>query len=231
MTDTAAKSGHKMELSEDLSEHSDINEDIRRMSMDTMKFLDSMSKSTKSPSRTSQRSSSVSPSSHQDGDNHDDMITPTDGSKQVIASSPKIKNIDDLEIDSDDDDDDYDDDMSLSSMTNELSALVAVTKEIERELSNEDSRTMMEAMSKLEKSPDPVVKRILGSDDREIIRRVLEEEMKKASIPKNDFERFLKTYRVDDLMEPSTTNFLAGTAALVWSIVFGLFLRVMYAEI
>jgi hypothetical protein len=222
-----------MELSEDLLEHSDINEDIRRMSMDTMKFLDSitddvaeLSKSTKSPSRTSR---SVSPSSHQDGDNHDGVMTPTNGSKQGIAPSSKIKSIHDLEIDGDDDDDD--DDMSFSSMTNELSALIAVTKEIERELSTQDSQTMMEAMSKLEKSPDPVVKRILGSDDKEIIRRVLEEEMKKVSVPKNDFERFLKTYRVDNLTEPNTTKFLAGSAALVWSIVFGLILRVMYGEI
>jgi hypothetical protein len=225
-----------MEVSEDLSEHSDIDEDIRRMSMDAMKFLDSMtldvaelSKSTKSPSRTPQRPRSVSPSSHQDGDSRHEIMTPTDGSKQVITPSPKIKSIHDLEIDSDDDD--YDDDISLSSLTNELSALVAVTKEIERELSNQDSGTMKEAMSKLEKSPDPVLKLMLGSDDKEIIRRVLEEEMKKISVPKNDFERFLKTYRVDELTEPNTTKFLAGTAGLVWSIVFGLLCRVMYAEI
>jgi hypothetical protein len=183
-----------------------------------------------------QRSRSVSPDSngsHRDlphADMHEMAIdlsetagTKTNNQVSVTPSPEKYYvNINDIEIDDEDSDDE--------SIVKELSALGLVTKEIERELSTQDTQSMQAAMSRIQTSPDPVPRRLLGSEDKEIIQRILDEEMKKWE-PKTGLERFIKKYQTEGLTGQEMTIFLGSTATLVWSLVFGLVLKVMYDKI
>ena len=165
-------------------------------------------------------------------------------SKPVTPSprevSSTLKHIDELDLSDDeddsghDDDDDEDDnlsyDMSLDgSIAGELDALRVVAKEIEKELQDQDGQTMQKAIESLENSDDPK-KRILTSDDQEIIRKALLDEMRKYE-PKNGFERFMKRYRLEGLNEQDKTYALATMCTIVWSIVFRLIFKVKYGEI
>jgi hypothetical protein len=230
-------------LLDDISEtdHSDadIDMDVRRMSMDAMKLLDSITDEVAGLENNSyKRSRSTSPAS-KDGSSHTDLPhagmhelsidlsgsagTKTNDRMRVTPSPEKFyTNINDIEIDDEDSDDE--------SITKELSALGLVSEEIERELRAQDRQSMKEAMSRIQTSPDPVPRRLLGSEDKEIIQRILDEEMKKW-VPKTGVERFIKRYQMEGLTSQETTIFLGSMASLVWSIVFGLVFKVMHAEI
>lgn len=134
-----------------------------------------------------------------------------------------IKHIDDLE---DDDEDDMTDDGSIAR---ELGALMSVTKEIEQELSRQDTLSMHEAIARIEKSPEPKMKEILGSDDKEIIRKVLDDEMRRYQ-PKNGLESLLKRLQLEGIREEEVTYALATSAVVVWSIVLRLAYKIMYEE-
>ena len=114
-------------------------------------------------------------------------------------------------------------------MARELRALREVTRQIEQELSNEDSGTMQKVILEMEKEDDPK-SRILTEDDEKIIKRVLDEELLKY-VPKNAWERFLKRYRLEGVNEQDKSIALAAMCAIVWSIVFRLFFKVKYGEL
>lgn len=77
---------------------------------------------------------------------------------------------------------------------------------------------MKEAMAKIQMSPDPLPRPLLDSDCREIIQKILDEELGKWE-PKTGLERFIKRYQMEGLSISETTVFLGSIAALVWSIV------------
>lgn len=147
--------------------------------------------------------------------------------------SSSIKHIDDVELSDDEggNDDDMSYDMSLDgSIANELDALRVVAQEIEKELQTQDGQTMEKAIESLEKNADDPKKRMLTSDDKEIIRKALVDEMKKYE-PKNAWERFMKRYQLEGLSEQDRTYALATLCTLVWSIVLRLLFKVKYGEI
>lgn len=147
----------------------------------------------------------------------------------VTPSPSKIKHIDDIDI-SETDDDDLSLDFSLDgSIARELSALRDVTRQIEQELSNEDSGTMQQVILEIEKLDDPKI-RILTEDDEKIIKKVLDEEIVKY-VPKNAWERFMKRYQLEGINEQDKSIALAALCTIVWSILFRLFFKVKYGEI
>lgn len=212
---------------------SELDSDLARMSEAAMSVLDSitdevnaMEKKSKSPKNTK----SPSLGEHFDSSTQNDRsfaVTPSPDGK-----SRYIPHIDDIEV-SDDEDDaslDLSIDASLDdSITRELDALRSVTRQIERELSTQDGNTMEQAIAEDDKSLDPK-NRILTSDDREIIRRALDDEMKKY-VPKNAYERFMKRYQLEGFSEQDKTYALVGFCTMVWSIVFRLLYKVSYGEI
>ena len=143
---------------------------------------------------------------------------------------------DDREDDDDDHGDDISDDESLGSFAKELSALRTVTMQIERELKSQDVDTMRVAMSRIENSPGKasVKKQLLSTDDKEIIKRILEDEMEKEKQKqKNALEAFIHNHGLygpgaggEDLNYP-----LLGVAIAIWAIVIGLCVKVMFGEI
>ena len=126
---------------------------------------------------------------------------------------------------------DYDDDMSDDeSITREMGALSEVTREIERELKSQDADSMRDAIARIENSTSKanLPKQLMGSVDKEIIRKILEDEMKK-DLPSNPIEKFIHTYGLygpgaggQDLNYP----LLAGAVA-VWAVVISLLVQVM----
>lgn len=142
-----------------------------------------------------------------------------------------VQHIDDIQVS--DDEDGEEDNMSYDtsldgSIARELDALRAVTQEIERELQSEDGQTMQKAIESLEASDDPK-NRILTSDDKEIIRQALLDEMKKYE-PKNAWERFMKRYQLEGLSEQDKMYGLVLLCTMVWLKVFYLLYQVKYGE-
>jgi hypothetical protein len=226
MTETATARHH-----DDVSEHSDIDIDnidihLHRMSVDAMKILESITDEVNEIGKgNSSRDPSSSPPSKK-GKLEPSMMS--DGKPVTPSPDQKPRHMDDLDLGGDDDDDD--DDMSDDgSLAQELSALRSVAMEIERELSTQDVGTMQKAISGIESSSDPR-KRMLNSDDKEIIRRILDDEMKKY-VPKNSWERFMKRYHLEGISEQDKTYFLAPICTLVCSIFIRLVYKVMYGEI
>jgi hypothetical protein len=131
--------------------------------------------------------------------------------------------------DSNSDEDDMSDDESI---VKELHALREVTREIERELKSQNAESMQDAIARIEQSSDDTkLKKLMTSDDKEIIRRILEDEMKKNQ-PKNAIEGFVHQYNLygpgaggEELNIP----LLAVTVA-IWAIVIGLLVKTMYFE-
>jgi hypothetical protein len=131
--------------------------------------------------------------------------------------------------DSNNDEDDMSDDESI---VKELYALREVTREIEREIKSQNTESMQDAIAQIEQSPDDTkLKKLITSDDKEIIRRILEDEMKKNQ-PKNAIEGFVHRYNLygpgaggEELNIP----LLAVTVA-IWAIVIGLLVKTMYFE-
>ena len=159
--------------------------------------------------------------------------SPLDPSPNARQSS-LIQHIDDIQLSDEEGEDEMEDDnMSYDtsldgSIARELDALRAVTQEIERELQNEDGQTMQKAIESLETSDDPK-NRILTSDDKEIIRQALLDEMKKYE-PKNAWERFMKRYQLEGLSEQDKMYGLAVLCTIVWLKVFYLLYQVIYGE-
>lgn len=166
-----------------------------------------------------------------------DHFQSSDGDSQssdppLGASKTSIKHIDDIQLSDDDDDDD--DDMSYDpsldgSIAGELDALRLVAQEIERELQDQDGVTMQMAIENIEKNSDDPKNRILTSDDHEIIRKALLDEVKKYE-PKNGWERFMKRYQLDGISEQDKTYALTTVCTLIWSIVFRLLYKVTFGE-
>ena len=204
-------------VSEDMSEnddHSDIDIDfdVRQMSLDAMKILESLSDEVNEIEKSSakNRSRSASPSSSSKGSFRDDKKLDADiaeGTKVTPSPTKKYQNINDIDLG---DDDDEDDDYSISddSITKELDVLAAVTREIERELATQDTHTMRKAMLNVEASPDPR-KSMLDSDDKEIIQKILDDELRNYE-PKNAMERFLKRYQIEGFSMQEKTYFLSA---------------------
>jgi hypothetical protein len=127
--------------------------------------------------------------------------------------------------------DDLYDDLSLDeSLANEMKALKQVALEIERELQSTDSHTVQEAIERIGNSQDPHVKGILESEDKVIIRKILDEEIQRNE-PKNKLLRYLYKAVMNTLTEEETTHLLVAVASLVWSIVLGLVFRDMTVEV
>mmetsp|Transcript_88799 Transcript_88799/g.256101 ORF Transcript_88799/g.256101 Transcript_88799/m.256101 type:complete len:238 (-) Transcript_88799:314-1027(-) len=141
-------------------------------------------------------------------------------------SQSSLKHIDDTTIPGDDEDHDS---LSLDgSIMGELDALRTVALEIERELKDQDGHTMQKAIDSLESSDDPK-KRVLTSDDQEIIRRVLLDEMKKYEA-KNAWERFVKRYHLEGFNERDKIYALSTACVVIWSVVIRLLYKVSYGQ-
>jgi len=239
-------------LSEDSDrgmELDDLDSDIRRMSLDAMKMLDSLtdevtelanSSTPKSKSRSgspSSRKIDEHPEDMSHSDAHDMSLSEMAQPQLVVTPSPekKIKHIDDIDV-GDDDETDRDDDMSYDgsydgSIMKEMDALNKVAAEIERELSTQDVKTMQKAMLELQHSPKATLReRIIDLDDREIIRKVLEEEMIKVG-PKTEWEKFTQRFSSQELSAEQTTYVLASSAIMVWSVVVGLIFKSLMGEL
>jgi hypothetical protein len=229
---TAAPPERPFLLLDELDDHldPDLDEDLRRMSFETMNALDSLTdevdameqkveSASKQPKLKVVRGGGIS------GDGRRDDSTGEQGPNESRTGS--LRHIDEVVL-SDGEDDDG---MSLDgSIARELDDLRMVAHEIERELQFQDSGTMEEAMARLQ---NPVVddptRRILTSDDHEIIRRVLYDDMKNYE-PKNAWEHFMKRYHLEGLSDRDKTYGLSAFCTVVWSIVLFLVLQVKYGE-
>ena len=143
----------------------------------------------------------------------------------LFSHSPanKIQHVDDIDISDDDDDE------SITSFRKEMNKLDELQREMERELRAHDAESMRRAMSEEEESPD-LRKRILSDDDKEIVKRILDDEYLKYE-PKNAFERIMKKYYFEGVSSEVTTYCLGLSGLVIWMIVFGLIHKVMHAEI
>lgn len=233
----------------DDSEHSDVDVDmdidihLQRMSTDALAVLDSLRDEVAELSRdsSSRRLGGKSPrsrtaSSSSEGELKEDNMTHSDNHDMTLKDLKKTKDDDDdtsLNLPGSFRDRDYDDDDDMSddeSIARELGALREVTREIERELKSQDADSMRDAISRIENSTDKanLRKQLMGSEDKEIIRKILEDEMKKDP-PSNPIEGFIHTFGLygpgvggRDLNYP----LLAGAVA-VWVVVIGLLVQVM----
>jgi hypothetical protein len=252
MTETATMKKISNTLSDDSDrgmELDDLDADIRRMSVDAMNMLDSITDEVNGMANTSSRKSKsrlVSPSSHgrqeqlesfPHTDAHDMTRSEKAQPELLVTPSPekRIKHIDDIDV-GHDDETDYDDDISYDgscddSIMKEMEALNKVAAEIERELSAQDVQTMQKAMLELQNSPKATLReRIIDLDDREIIRKLLEEEMLKVG-PKTEWEKFTQRFPSEGLSTEQQTYILASSAIVVWSIVVGLIYKSLYRDL
>lgn len=125
----------------------------------------------------------------------------------------------------------HDDDLSLDdSLANEMNALKQVALELERELQSTDSQTVQKAIERIGNSQDPKVKGILESEDKAIIRKILDEEIQRNE-PENKLLRYLYRAVMNTLTEDETTHLLVASAVVVWAIVVGLIYRAMTVEV
>jgi hypothetical protein len=125
----------------------------------------------------------------------------------------------------------YDDDLSLDdSLVNEMNALKQVAFELERELQSTDSHTVQKAIERIGNSQDPKVKGILESEDKVIIRKILDDEIQKNE-PQNKLFRYLYKAVMNTLTEDETTHLLVAIVLIVWSIVLGLIYRAMTEDV
>ena len=212
-----------MSTDNDPTDHSDLDDDLLRMSADAMAILNSLSNEV-----------------------NDEGTNKSKKKKEIV-------HIDNLDVDhddySDDDDDDIHDDdddtIGDDSITKELRSLRDVQKEMERELNSQDVNAMQEAITKLKQQPlsplnSPMssprsgksLKR-LGKDDRLIIQRILKEEKEKAR-PTNLLLRYIEKYSLygpgNVGCGPNVSFSLLTSAVGVWSILIGLSYQVLNAE-
>jgi hypothetical protein len=235
----------------DDSEHSDVDIDIdidihlQRMSTDALAVLDSLRDEMAELSRDSSSRKlggksprSRSSSSSSEGELKEETMPHSDNHGMALKDLKRTKGDDSsLNLSGTFHDRDNDDDDGVSddeSITRELGALSEVTREIERELKSQDADSMRDAISRIESSADKASlrKQLMGSDDKEIIRKILEDEMKQDP-PSNPIEGFIHAYGLygpgaggQDLNYP----LLAGAVA-VWAVVIGLLVQVMNYDI
>ena len=229
-------------LLDELDDHldPDLDEDLRRMSFETMNALDSltdevdaMEQKVESASKQPKMKVRSSSFGEEDGGEvlgdgrRDASISEQQGQKESRTLS--LRHIDDVVLSEGEDDDDG---MSLDgSIARELDDLRMVAQEIEKELQFQDSGTMEEAMASLQNPvvDDDPTRRILTSDDHEIIRRVLYDDMKNYE-PKNSWEHFMKRYHLEGFRDRDKTYGLSALCTVVWSIVIFLVAQVKYGE-
>lgn len=216
------------------TEHSDfdLDNDLRRMSVAALSALESITDEVneienKQPRKTSRPSLGE----------HFRTISENEKSSTVTPSpygakkSHQIQHIDDIDVSDGEDEDDASLDFSLDgSIAKELEKLRSVSRKIERELSNEDGSTMRNAISRIDSSDDDPKKRVLTSDDRDIIEKAIADEMHKYE-PKNAWERIMKRYHLEGIGEKDKTIALVTLCTVVWSIVLRLLYKVQYGEI
>lgn len=112
-----------------------------------------------------------------------------------------------------------DDDMSLDdSVATEMKVLKQVALELEKALNSQDIRMVQRAIERIGNSSDPKLKNVLESDDKEIIRKILEDEMRKNE-PVNFVGRYLYKCVMGTLSEEETCRFLVSFLVLMWSVV------------
>jgi hypothetical protein len=211
----------------------DLDGDLQRLSAAAMSALDSLTNEVDAIEGKSKPSKPQAQSVYlddplQSGGYETDS---SDVDPHPVQSQSSIKHIDDIQFsDDEDEDDDMSYDASLDgSIAGELDALRSVAQEIERELQDQDGQTMQKAIERLENSDNPK-HHFLTSDDHEIIRNALLEEIKKYE-PKNAWERFMKRYQLEGTSEQDKTYALATICTLIWSIVFRLFYKVKFGEL
>lgn len=253
-TTATGSSGLQPAVVSDASEHSDADIDIdidihlQRMSTDALAVLDSLRDEMAELSKDSSSRKlgklprSRTSSSSSEGELKEENTTHSDNHDMASNDLKKTKETDDdtplnLSASFRDRNYEYDDDDDMSddeSITRELGALNEVTREIERELKSQDADSMRDAISRIENSTSKanLRKQLMGSEDKEIIRKILEDEMKK-DLPSNPIEGFIHAYGLygpgaggQDLNYP----LLAGAAA-VWAVVIGLLVQVMNYDI
>jgi hypothetical protein len=113
-----------------------------------------------------------------------------------------------------------DDDVSLDdSVSTEMKALKEVASELEKALKSQDIRIVQKAIERIGNSTDPKLKNVLESDDKEIIRRILDDELKKGE-PSSIVKRYLYKCVTGTLSEGDTCRFLVTVIVLMWSVVF-----------
>jgi hypothetical protein len=229
------------ESEEDHNDLLDLDDDLLRLSAATLSALESItdevdameqkvdSASKKKKKKSTKHRSSFDEESDSSGDGG--IVYGIAGKQGEEMNPTSLRHIDDIELS----DDEHDDSMSLDgsldgSIAVELDALRMVAQEIEKELQFQDSETMKEAMESLQNRADDPTKRILTSDDHEIIRRALFDEMTNYE-PKNAWERFMKRYQLEGLSDQDKTYALTALCAVVWSFVIYLVFQVKYGEI
>ena len=219
--------------SDHLDSDLDFDGSLARMSAAAMSALESITDEVEAIERKASKSVSPPKNSRAQQQTSSDSKSESYNVDQTLEdSATSIKHIDDIELsDNNDDDDDMSFDASLDgSIMGELTALRSVAQEIERELQDQDGHTMRTAIESLEKNADDQRNRVLTSDDHEIIRKVLLEEVKKYE-PKNGWERFLKRYQLEGISEQDKTYALATICTFTWSIVFRLLYKVTFGEL
>jgi hypothetical protein len=196
----------------------DIDISLIMMNEAAMKMLDAeIDEVAEISNRKSPTSLSTSSSVLDDGEQQEETT------KFQFDSRVVEEKRDDLTGDGSSDDD--------GSFMEELSALKEVAQKLEEELREETADSMKEAMQRIMHSPAPKnTKTALESKDREIIDRILDEEMKNC-VPSNKLENIIWSIRQQGLSAHETTYFLSTLCAFVWAIALGLMRKVRYADI
>jgi hypothetical protein len=120
----------------------------------------------------------------------------------------------------------HDDDLSLDdSVAHEMKALKEATLELRRELKSHNSRTVLDAIERIGNSNDPNLNGVLESGDKEIIRRILDDDIRKNAPNNNAVGRFPRNYVMGTLNEEETCRFLVAVVVLLWSLVLAMILQ------
>lgn len=124
------------------------------------------------------------------------------------------------------------DDSTLCSMDNsinqEMNVLKEVAMELEKELKAENLNTVFQAIERIDRSEDPTIKGVLGSEDKEIIREIIRNELnRKEQTQQNNF---LERCRLDIIMFiQSVEGGSMNIKILIVSIVLGLIRKFIFA--
>ncbi len=153
----------------------------------------------------------------------DDLPAPkeTDETNEDQQNDTRKRNQNDYNEEDDGDSFSLDD-----SLANEMNALKEVALELRKELQSTDMHAVQEAIERIGNSQDPRIKAVLESEDKKIIRRILDDEIQKNE-PQNTVLRYIYKATMNTLTQEETTHLLIAVAVLVWSIV----IRLVYQAI
>ena len=146
-------------------------------------------------------------------------------------NSNDLPRIPDSDDNNEEDNQDVNDDLSLDdSLANEMNALIEVAIELEKELKTQNLHTVQQVIERIGNSKDPKIKAVLESEDKKIIRNILNDEIKKNE-PQNTVLRYIYKTIMNTLTQEEEKNILLGAVVLLWAVVTALVLNIMCVDI